>query len=107
METAAGDCWVTVMGNVTLSTQHLQCRTWTRTMQKIFESDDDDVLIKMCCLACQRRVFQRVIPSCYHGHGPQRLPTTRCADWSAQVTLSIAEEAVNWSSLSNVIWIEL
>ena len=28
-------------------------------------------------------------------HGPQRLLTIRCADWSVQVTLSIAEEAVN------------
>lgn len=60
-----------------------------------------------CAVWLAIRVFQRVIPSCHHEHGPQRLPTTRCADWSAQVTLSIAEEAVNWSSLSNVIWIEL
>lgn len=42
METAAGDCWVTVTGNVTMSTQHLQCRTWTRTPQKIFSSYDDE-----------------------------------------------------------------
>ncbi len=33
--------------------------------------------------------------------------TIRCADWSVQVTLSIAEAAVNWRLLSKVIWIEL
>lgn len=38
---------------------------------------------------------------------PHRGPTTRSADWSVQVTLSIAEEAVNSGPLSKVIWIEL
>lgn len=40
-------------------------------------------------------------------HGLRRLLTIRCADWSVQVTLSIAEAAVNWRLLSKVIWTEL
>lgn len=73
METAAGDCWVTVMGKVIVSTQHLQCRTWTNTPQKTFncldDADDDDVhSLKMYWLPGQRRVLQRMIPACYREH---------------------------------------
>lgn len=42
METAAGDCWVTVMGKAIVSTWHLQCRTWTGTQQKTLGCYDDD-----------------------------------------------------------------
>lgn len=91
MEMAAGDCWVTVTGNVTLSTEQLQCK-----ICKIKREEDKyscTHTLKMHCSRCHRY--------------KQRLLTIRFADWSVQLTLSIAEAALIWRLLSKVIWMEL
>lgn len=135
METAAGDCWVTVTGNVTVSTQHLQCKTcrtktfnqrrcWNTLLSHLFAcwipTTSCASLLTLTFLlkillqlknagwlakdACRSESL--FISSCSE-HGPQRLLTILCGDWSLQITLSIAGAAVNWRPLLKVIWMEL
>lgn len=89
-----------------MSTRHLQSRTWISnksSSQKPSTTHGMQAFLSvvMCLIA------PNILKKNPKNKLRDILHTIRCADWSVQVTLSIAEEILSCKLLSKVIWMEL